>query len=238
MSSAKEPPSQDDLRAAFASTLATQRAMVDSHAEERKAAQTAYDIERIALANELRGKGKKRVTTTDQADKWLKNERGEAINAAWRAMADDLIQRQKAETTAVSVELCELAEKIAPRPGSFVIELCREWGSDREYGAFAKARDRAERKADDVRHHKIDATVETFGWSDEVLAKHPNWKSSRCGCRVTVRVADEIDADVLRHKLPKGIVETVRFLLRNGANPRVFYPQLPPGFEKEHGLTA
>lgn len=51
-----------------------------------------------------------------------------------------------------------------------------------------------------------------------------------------VRVADAIDAEILRRCPPPPLREQVRLCWKRGVNPRVFNPFLPHGYEEKAGL--
>lgn len=51
-----------------------------------------------------------------------------------------------------------------------------------------------------------------------------------------VRVADAVDAEILRRCPPPSLREQVRLCWKRGVNPRVFNPFLPHGYEEKAGL--
>lgn len=51
-----------------------------------------------------------------------------------------------------------------------------------------------------------------------------------------VRVADAVDAEILRRCPPPSLREQVRLCWKRGINPRVFSPWLPHGYEEREGL--
>ncbi len=206
-----------------------------------------------ARAKELFPKSKRKMPETNLTD-----EERAAVGAPF-------VDRYKAHISKVlrlRGEVDRLAKEALLVSGDFEWTLWRTVSrssySTQGWGAEKYARHSAEADADHARSLGVPVEVRRrervrCGACGEVLEITTGALPPHFGCpntkvpgvsrdagivdfEVWVRVAEDIDLEILKASPEPSMVEYVRLCWKRGVNPRVYCPFLPHGFEEEHGL--
>lgn len=145
--------------------------------------------------------------------------------------ASESFREQKAKVKAKKEKIQEqiLNLGIKPLPGDKEVEFAytkSSMYSTQGWGADSYAKNRIDLDADDVRYHNIPFRIDQ--------EKSPSGNTTY---RLIISVEDETLDTLLLKMLPgPTLVDAVRMCWARGANPRVYWPFLPHGFEEKHGM--
>jgi hypothetical protein len=155
---------------------------------------------------------------------------GDTIAAKYKPLFNERADALYREVSRLKKLLDELAPLAEVRRGDEWYHLdSRRAGDYRSqgYGAIKYAEGSVQLMADVARVEGfvdgVDLVVLTARDYDDVVI-------------AAVRVADAVDAEILRRCPPPSLREQVRLCWKRGVNPRVFNPFLPHGYEEKAGL--
>lgn len=143
---------------------------------------------------------------------------------------NELLDRHELETVALNKQLAELAEDLPLERTEDEVRWDFNYDShyaSQGYGAATYAKNFLKLKGLKAQLHGLDYEVREM---DPVVDG-----GSRC-FGLFVRTTEE-DLAILDAKPEPGMKEIVQFCWRSGANPRVYFPMLPHGFEEQNGLN-
>lgn len=218
---------ETDARERCVKALAALKALDAERTRLGKAAQEAYTRELEALWRQVKKRGRKGFHV-GEAEKEL--------GATARDLAERHVAAHKAATVvAYEAKRAEL-DRLAVEAASLV-EI-RTNGEDHWYFADVypdayRTQTNPERYAE-ARAHIIAADVEAAGVARVKVRKHE--ASTKTPFFAVYVYCLEADLPILRKKPGLPLAEMVRLAWKYGANPRVFWPGLPHGYEEEHGI--
>lgn len=218
---------ETDARERCLKAIAALKALDAERTRLGKVAQEAYTRELEALWRQVKKRGKKGFHV-GEAEKEL--------GASARDLAERHVAAHKAATVvAYDTKRAEL-DRFAVEAASLV-EI-RANGEDHWYYADVypdayRTQTNPERYAE-ARAHIIAADAEAAGVARVKVKKHEA-STNRPFFAVYVYCIED-DLPILRKKPGLPLVEMVRLAWKYGANPRVFFPHLPPDFEELNGI--
>lgn len=223
-------------REAYAALVAELAALGEERARTEKETQAKFDAALIAAATPARGKPPK---DRDAAFKKLPEDRRKAIRAEWEARADEVYRRFKVSQESLEDELRGLATDVPLRAGT-LRESVADYSSSthRSTGRGADyARVGATIAAEGLKGRGVEVLVEPYRYdgNDQEKMRFAR-ETGPDGFRVVALVEAPVDGEVLKRMPGVPLREWVRLCWKLGANPRVFNPYLPHGYEEKHGL--
>lgn len=173
----------------------------------------------------------KKVKDWDRALAKLEPFEKAAIIAPVRFAVDEERKSLRSECNWIEYQLRGLADEADPLPGESWEKLHETSATTyQSSGAGPRyARAMAEIYAEQARLRGVEARVEILEWDN------PRPYSPR-GFLVQVRVAEWIDAEIVRRGRGYTFREWMKACLVKGCNPRVFNPWIPYGMEAKVGL--
>lgn len=190
-----------------------------------------------AAARQVKPRGKQ-PADLDACRKVLGEERYGKIYAPFQVRATALYEAWGAEKDAADKRLAELAQAIPVEPGTdwslYKTTCAMEYRSQTSSETYARAM--AEIIAADLRAYGLEARVDTVPQEIQVN----KFTAVRTTDFQVWAHTSSIMLEVLRRKKTGGLPfpEYVRLSWERGANPRVFWPFLPHGFEAAHGFDC
>lgn len=142
---------------------------------------------------------------------------------------DKILNRHELEIAALDTHLADLAEDLPLERTEDEVRWDFNYDSyyaSQGYGAATYAKNSLKLKGLKAQMHGLDCEVREI---DPVAGG-----GSRC-FGLFVRTTEK-DLAILDAKPEPGMREIVQFCWRSGANPRVYFPMLPHGFEEKNGL--
>jgi hypothetical protein len=231
------------------SRLADVLRAIEAHKPLGPALNDAFQAEsNAALLAEFKRRHPKRKTP----ESWpfgLDVEVAQEIGAPIRAVYEPRADAYKAKLKALEDLREGLAEQLVPLagPARLLFDTVHESSySTQGWGAGTYARNAAELRGDVARFHGL--TVEVVPVSKVIEVGTPVPSTSKTvtnfGTRtytirhveVYVHVRDELDLTILKYAPGLSLRESVRLCWKRGANPRVFNPYLPHGYEESVGI--
>lgn len=231
-------------------TLPTARQAFAAALEERKAErQRPFDFAKTlqmecnnalldAAAQQHPSKAKRLKGDSGKAWKLLGEEAAKLVEAPFRVRADAVWEDSKTKTKALTERLFALAEVSDIEAGDswLFYDMCR--GSDynsQGLGADSYARASAEVRADQPRGCGVETVVV---YDEGHRSARTNGESFRYGSGyvVAVKVASDLDVEIIKCKPGQNIKEWLRAVLKRAANPWVLSPMLPRDIMEVLGL--
>jgi len=223
-------------REAYAALVAELVALGEERTRAERETQAGFDAALIAAATPPKGKPPKDV---DAAFKKLTEDRRKAIRAEWVAKADEVYQRFKTARESLEADLRDLAEHVPLRAGAHRVSVADYWSSThRSTGRGADyARAGATIAAEGLKGRGVEVSVESYQYEefDQERMRFAR-ETGPDGFRVVALVEAEVDGEVLKRLPGVPLREWVRLCWKLGANPRVYNPYLPHGYEEKNGL--
>lgn len=227
----------DEARAAFAAMVEELRALGETRQRAERETQAGFNAALLVAARPT-GKGKP-PKDADDAWKKLPEDRRKAIRAEWEAKADAVWKAFTNRRESLEADLRALAGHVPVRPGALraVVDdrsSSTHWSTGR--GADY-ARVGAAIAVEGLKGLGVEVSVEPY-WYDEARKNKygPMGLEGPDGFRVVALVEAEVDAEVLKRLPGVPLREWVRLCWKLGANPRVYNPYLPHGYEEKAGL--
>jgi hypothetical protein len=217
-------------RNAYAAMVAELAALGPAQKAAEDATNAGYHAALMAAATPAKGKSPKDV---EAAWKKLSEEQRAKIKAEWHPRADDVWREFKGRRESLEADLRDLAPYVPLRAGPGTWEIVSyssstyrstSWGAD-----YARAQ--AAIAAAGMKNRGVEIAVEPF-WYDE--AKRSG--DGPDGFKVIALCEGAVDAEVLKRLPGVPLREWVRLCWKLGANPRVYSPYLPHGYEEREGL--
>jgi len=223
-------------REAYAALVAELAASGEERTRAERETQAGLDAALIAAATPPKGKPPK---DADAAFKKLPEDRRKAIRAEWEAKADEVYQRFKAARESLEADLRDLAEHVPLRAGSHRASVAdysssthRSTGRGADY-----ARVSATIAVEGLKGRGVEVLVEPYQYDgDDQEKMRFARETGPDGFRVVALVEAPVDGEVLKRLPGVPLREWVRLCWKLGANPRVYNPYLPHGFEEKYGL--
>lgn len=208
---------------------------IEAHKPLGPALNDAFQAEvNAALLAEFKRRHPKRKTPgswPSGLDVEVAQEIGKPIRDAWTPRAEEW----SAELKRLEELRNELAAALTPQPGAARLlfdTIYESTYSTQGWGAGTYAKNAAESRADIARFHGL--TVEVVPVSRTLETGTRSYTVRHV--EVYVHVQDETDLTILRHAPGLSLREQVRLCWKRGANPRVFNPYLPHGYEESVGI--
>lgn len=221
----------DEVRAAFAAMVEELRVLGPAWKQAEQETQRGYEAALIAAVPPPK-KGK--PWSTEAAWKKLPEDRRKAIRAEWSARDNAVWYKFNNVKTSLEHDLRALAEHVPVRAGALRVVV--EERSTSTYRSTSRGADYARVGAtvvaEGLKGLGVQVSVEPTWWSDEAKAA----KEEPAGYSVVALVEDELDGEVLKRLPGVPLREWVRLCWKLGANPRVYNPYLPHGYEEREGL--
>lgn len=179
-----------------------------------------------AAARQVKPRGKQ-PADLEACRKVLGEERYREIYAPFQVRATALYETWGAEKDAADRQLTALAQYVSVEPGPdwvlYRTTRIGDYSSQTSSETYARAM--AELYAAKVRAYRIEVRIDTL---------------PKDACFQIWARASSLMLEVLRRKETGGLdfPEMVRLSWERGANPRVFWPFLPQGFEAAHGFDC
>lgn len=205
--------------------------------DDRRAAEDAFEAQALADVVNLVPPGKVRAKIEAITDKYRKQAAIERATGpvTWREFWDtrqvqarELAARHDATVDARRKAFVTLATVAPLEPGDWrrYGDRCASTYSTQGYGAETYARNAAAMLLSHVQAHGVEGRI----------AEGPEYEKKGLRCTVEVRLADELDVEILRERPEPTLRDLVKACWKRGANPRVHWPMLPHGFEAANGL--
>jgi hypothetical protein len=189
---------------------------------------TAYNAEfKKEVETRWRKENPRKVFTWAKAaaSSWYK----ETYDQALRGL-NAILDRHELETASFSKHLAELAEDLPLERTEDEVRWDFNYDShyaSQGYGAASYAKNSLKLKGLKAQLHGLDCEVREI---DPVV----DGGGSRC-FGLFLKTTEQ-DLAILDAKPEPGMRDIVQFCWRSGANPRVYFPFLPHGFEEQNGL--
>jgi hypothetical protein len=201
-----------------------------AHEAGKEEARLAHVALRHVYEAELRARYKTETGKRWSSDKASKEPWFKAFQDEWTEKARGINSAQEAKEEVEIVRLSELAAGIPLPVSNTEVEIGRSsgWGwMSQGYGANAYARNDAERKADKARLHGLEVTVVTI----EKEETDRSVETYGVFAQTT-----EVGKLLLQFREEPDLRSEVAMMWKRGANPRVYMPFLPHGYEASVGL--
>ncbi len=242
MSDVLDAPADDTpQRERFAALLVERKAL--NHAFEPM--QAEYDAARApwkAIVDDADAKKGAARRKLDYAFGEAKAEL-DKLFAKFEPLANALVEHVRAEKTRLDEELFTLAGAITPRPReageawSLVTTACSSTYRSQGFGAEGYARGSATLAAVDYLPWGIETDVRRIPWREK-YKDNTEYKSLAKSDIVEFEVwakCSPLDVEIVKRR-PLPLRAQIKACWKSGANPRVFNPFLPPGYEESVGL--
>jgi hypothetical protein len=193
--------------------------------------QANFNAERTRTLAALKPKVKGRKPPT-----LLPDDIHNAMIAPYLIEADWCNVAYEAERYRIEAELHELAPVTPIHPGEPRLYSTHHASSySSQTAAFSYAKSRAELDADDARTAGLPVEVRPIvEKSPSMISVGKVHVSERA--EVWVPVAEQLDLEILRRRPKLSLREQVRLCWKRGANPRVYNPFLPHGYEEREAI--
>lgn len=193
------------------------------------------DLRQVVLDKAKTLKPRAKKMDFSRACQTLGREQVNDIYEEFRAKAKEVSALTFGAIDALETENWRIAENITLASSGdewtlFDVKRSSTWGSQ-GFGACKYAKTAADRQVLKAKVNGLEARIEE---TDISYCRHYGVKSATY--MVYIRGTQE-DAIILKYKQGLGLVEEVRWMWKNGINPRVHYPFLEHGFEAKHGIS-
>ena len=213
-----------DTREQFREILAA----IKAHHALAEVMQAEYSAELDAAAGaHLAAKRKK---ATEKAVREAQAAVCDPLQAAW----EPRVEAWRTELARLTALRGDLGAELTPLPGTtrlLVREVSQTDYSSQGFSAAKYAQCSAESIADVCRHHGLE-TVVTRVEHESILQANKYWLI----WQVHALVLEPLDVDILLYCRGPSLREVVRLAWKRGANPRVYMPFLPHGYEQQEGI--